>query len=271
VRLTRTQNDPSDRVNLVLHPSLPPLPRPAPPLWALHYFAPESDEEKRLRLELGFATSLDADFIAAATSSIPAEEGPMDIDIEIDVRHRGHPESLLPGRTALREDEPRYPGAGQPVGITVPRARRLSRAEEAHVGAGSGGLEAHRKVITAPEKVREEPIRLETGNNSTTTSANASRGSSADVRGLSVVGVVPHLQPGEVVITSPQHSEVAGVGGAEGQKPFISTIGKQAGESSSMENQEDGVKGSLDKGKGRADSGSSDEGMDEDEDEDDEE
>ncbi|RSH83829.1 hypothetical protein EHS25_005444 [Saitozyma podzolica] len=276
-------NDPSDRVNLVLHPSSPPLPRPAPPLSALHYFAPESAEEKRLRLELGFETSLDADFIAAATSSIPAEEGPMDIDIEIDVRHRGHPESLLPGRTALREDEPRYPGAGQAVGITVPRARRLSRAEEAHVGASSGGLETRRRIITAPERVREEPIRLDTGNNSTTTSANASRRSSADGQGLSVVGVVPHLQPGEVMITPPQHSEVAGVGGAEGQKPFTSTIGKQAGERSSMENQEDGVKGSLDKGKGRAtideedegipelDSGSSDEGMDEDENEDEEE
>lgn len=266
----------------MLHPSLPPLPRPAPPLSALHYFAPESDEEKRLRLELGFATSLDADFIAAATSSIPAEEGPMDIDIEIDVRHRGHPESLTPGRAAREEDGPRYPGAGQAVGITVPRTRRLSRAEEAHVGATSGGLDAHRRILNAPEKVREEPIRLDTGNNSVTTSTDASRGSSADGRGLSVVGLVPHLQPGEVVITPPQHGAGAGVGGAEVQKPFISTIEKQAVEGPSMETQEDGVKGSLDKGKGRAvideedegipelDSGSSDEEMEEEEEDDDE-
>jgi hypothetical protein len=170
------------------------------------------------------------------------------------------------------------------VGITVPRTRRLSRAEEAHVGVSSGGLEAHRKIITAPEKVREEPIRLNTGNNSTNASlnvsANASRGSSADGQGLSVVGVVPHLQPGEVVITPAELGK--GNGAADGDKPFISTIEKQAGEKSLMEKQEAGTK-ELDKGKGRAvideedegipelDSGSSDEEMEEDEDEDDEE
>lgn len=33
--------------------------RPQPPLAQLHYFAPESEEEKRLRLELGFTTSTD--------------------------------------------------------------------------------------------------------------------------------------------------------------------------------------------------------------------
>lgn len=38
----------------LLHPALPPMARPLPPLAQLHMFAPESDEEKKVRRELGF-------------------------------------------------------------------------------------------------------------------------------------------------------------------------------------------------------------------------
>ncbi|CAK9784465.1 hypothetical protein CC85DRAFT_284757 [Cutaneotrichosporon oleaginosum] len=38
----------------LLHPALPPLSRPLPPLAQLHMFAPESEAEKKVRLELGF-------------------------------------------------------------------------------------------------------------------------------------------------------------------------------------------------------------------------
>jgi len=54
-----TQETPGDKVSLVLHPSLPPMVRPQPPLSALHFFAPENEEEKRIRLEMGFGTGQD--------------------------------------------------------------------------------------------------------------------------------------------------------------------------------------------------------------------
>ena len=41
-------------LNLLLHPSLPPMNRPLPPLASLHYYGPEGEEEKRLRREMGF-------------------------------------------------------------------------------------------------------------------------------------------------------------------------------------------------------------------------
>ena len=45
----------------LLHPSLPPLNRPLPPLNALHFFTKETEEERRLRRELGYSTSGDRD------------------------------------------------------------------------------------------------------------------------------------------------------------------------------------------------------------------
>lgn len=41
-------------LNELLHPALPPQARPMPPLSQLHMFAPETEEEKRLRREMGF-------------------------------------------------------------------------------------------------------------------------------------------------------------------------------------------------------------------------
>ncbi len=56
--------------------------RPQPPLSALHFFAPENDEEKRLRHEMGFTTPGDAD---------EPEEG----DTEVDGSNQ-HVEPVLP-------------------------------------------------------------------------------------------------------------------------------------------------------------------------------
>lgn len=41
-------------LNELLHPALPPVARPLPPLSQLHMFAPESEAEKKIRRELGF-------------------------------------------------------------------------------------------------------------------------------------------------------------------------------------------------------------------------
>ncbi|ORX34482.1 hypothetical protein BD324DRAFT_604668 [Kockovaella imperatae] len=43
----------ADKTSMLLHPHAPPTVRPQPPLSALHFFAPENEEEKKLRLELG--------------------------------------------------------------------------------------------------------------------------------------------------------------------------------------------------------------------------
>jgi hypothetical protein len=57
--LTR-KNAQGDRVALLLHPSVPPAHRPQPPLNALHYFTKETEEERKLRRELGYSTLEDA-------------------------------------------------------------------------------------------------------------------------------------------------------------------------------------------------------------------
>jgi len=56
----------------LLHPSLPATNRPQPPLSALHFFAKESDEERKLRRELGYSTADDAAWNVA--------NGEMDVD-----------------------------------------------------------------------------------------------------------------------------------------------------------------------------------------------
>ena len=45
----------------MLHPALPPMTRPQPPLSALHFFAVEGEAEKKLRRELGFGHVEDGD------------------------------------------------------------------------------------------------------------------------------------------------------------------------------------------------------------------
>lgn len=47
------QQSPSPSTSAFLHPSVPPLLRPAPPLSALHFYTTETAEEKKLRRELG--------------------------------------------------------------------------------------------------------------------------------------------------------------------------------------------------------------------------
>lgn len=69
------QDQSDERTSLLLHPNLPPLQRPQPPLSALHYFAKETEEERRLRRELGY-TSFEDDTLAR-------EEGG-DNDMQID-------------------------------------------------------------------------------------------------------------------------------------------------------------------------------------------
>ncbi|WWC67835.1 uncharacterized protein I206_101752 [Kwoniella pini CBS 10737] len=49
----------SENLALVIHPSLPPLMRPLPPLSQLHFFVKEGEEERKERLGMGFGVSDD--------------------------------------------------------------------------------------------------------------------------------------------------------------------------------------------------------------------
>lgn len=51
--------------------------RPQPPLNALHFFAPENEEEKTLRSEMGFTSSADVDQAASAEMDI---DGALEVD-----------------------------------------------------------------------------------------------------------------------------------------------------------------------------------------------
>ncbi|WOO82813.1 uncharacterized protein LOC62_04G006299 [Vanrija pseudolonga] len=63
--------------SLLLHPALPPMARPLPPLSQLHYFAPESDEEKKIRREMGFFT---ADEVAGGAGQDESDDEEMAVD-----------------------------------------------------------------------------------------------------------------------------------------------------------------------------------------------
>lgn len=63
--------------DLLLHPALPPLARPLPPLSQLHMFAPESEEERRIRREMGFKNPGEDD---ADESDDEGEEDGMAVD-----------------------------------------------------------------------------------------------------------------------------------------------------------------------------------------------
>ena len=71
---TRVQETRGEKFSLLLHPSLPPLLRPQPPLSALHFFASETEEEKKLRLEMGFSTADDFDEQASHDMDVDVHE-----------------------------------------------------------------------------------------------------------------------------------------------------------------------------------------------------
>ncbi|KAK4684195.1 hypothetical protein P7C73_g6003, partial [Tremellales sp. Uapishka_1] len=72
----------SSAVSLLLHPSLPPLHTPQPPLSSLHFFAKEDEEEKRIRLEMGFQTTEDVDEEAKDLAA-PSHPEPAQISHEV--------------------------------------------------------------------------------------------------------------------------------------------------------------------------------------------
>jgi hypothetical protein len=183
-------------------------------LSALHYFAPESEEEKRLRLEMGITTPLDAE---SAVASLPGRSGvnvlndldiQMDVepeaelDVEIDIHHPIH------ASTAGREqrDDPRYVGAAPPVGITVPRVHHIPvrpHSVNTRNASASSETEPHaskpdamtthvehdpRHVIPHATLTRpEEPIRVD---------AEEAARVSVTSKDAAVQGVLPHLDPG---------------------------------------------------------------------------
>ncbi|TXT10694.1 hypothetical protein VHUM_02199 [Vanrija humicola] len=63
--------------SLLLHPALPPMARPLPLLSQLHYFAPESDEEKKIRREMGFFT---AEEVAGGAAADQSDDEDMAVD-----------------------------------------------------------------------------------------------------------------------------------------------------------------------------------------------
>ena len=113
--LTLDQEPRGDSFSTILHPSLPPLHRPAPPLASLHFFTSETEEEKRLRLEMGFTTEADHD--------ADADLNVADEDVDVDMagpsnskKQSRRTDSLVP---VSREDSA-TPGAGASTTMLPP-------------------------------------------------------------------------------------------------------------------------------------------------------
>ncbi len=83
----------------LLHPALPPLARSLPELAQLHMFAPESEAEKKVRLELGFRN--------------PEDEEDEDEDEEMDVDCTVQNGAVLQGQVAVAAAVP----VAQPVAV----------------------------------------------------------------------------------------------------------------------------------------------------------
>ena len=80
-----------ERLSVLLHPAVPPMIRAQPPLSALHYFSPESEEEKKLRLEMGFGQLADV---------VNSED--LAMDDEPVIGHSGDVPTPQPQTTALQ-------------------------------------------------------------------------------------------------------------------------------------------------------------------------
>lgn len=81
--------------------------RPTPPLSQLHYFAPESEEERKLRLEMGFTTSQDP------TSRKAAEDNEAEsVDGDVDM---GDAAEAMPGiiNPIMTRETPKMPEMGR--------------------------------------------------------------------------------------------------------------------------------------------------------------
>ena len=80
-----------ERLSVLLHPAVPPMIRAQPPLTSLHYFSPESEEEKKLRLEMGFGQLADV-----------VNSGDLAMDDEPAIGQSGYVPTLQPQATTLQ-------------------------------------------------------------------------------------------------------------------------------------------------------------------------
>ncbi|WVF69904.1 hypothetical protein IAT40_004687 [Kwoniella sp. CBS 6097] len=114
----------------ILHPSLPPLQRPLPPLSQLHFFLKEGEEERKERLAMGFSTSEDFE-----NEPTPQGEG---VDVSV-------------GGTA--------PGGRVPVASAAPVVVQERVQTSSQVPTGSSNLQASRPLaFNAPSTSVPVPI-----------------------------------------------------------------------------------------------------------------
>lgn len=114
----------------LLHPQLPALSRPAPPLSSLHFFTVETEEEAKLKEELGLgngnAMETDEDDIAEVIETVVVPVAPNDVRAgKKDVADVTLP-TLAPGHTVLRTPDAPQPGHYPPIPVTALQATSTS-------------------------------------------------------------------------------------------------------------------------------------------------
>lgn len=113
--------------NLLLHPVLPPLSRPLPPLAQLQLLAPETEEEKRLRQEMGFG---DDDKVEEDDEEMDVDESVVAVQASAPapVQAAQVPFNPQPIRAAVPAPAPE-PAAPVPAPVAVPLASAAPVAE----------------------------------------------------------------------------------------------------------------------------------------------
>ena len=182
------QDSRGEKVSLLLHPALPPLMRPNPPLSALHHFGPENKEEKRLRLELGIGKVEDA-------TCEDEEDG-------VDVENAGA-EIMAPYTTNWREQ--RVPLASAVTGHHITSGRSTALADRADHHELDSSSSVNRIVETGTSSGLVKP----TSHSALSEPAIASglEGSSAAVIGVDTMDIdigpstrdAIYLHPGSII------------------------------------------------------------------------
>lgn len=137
--------------DLLLHPALPPLARPLPPLSQLHMFAPESEEERRVRREMGFKNPEDED-----DEEEDGDEDEEDDAMAVDEWAASAMRNGAPAQVSVPVPAP------APAAVTVPVPHRPVHPPPAIVASAPAPFTAPVAAAAAPAPaaapVQEEPI-----------------------------------------------------------------------------------------------------------------
>jgi hypothetical protein len=156
-----------ERFSLLLHPTQPPMLRAQPPLSQLHFFAPETEEEKRLRQEMGFNTALEAQIVSASAETVAGDNGMVIDTNETSTSRKVVPSSLRPLVPVAQYDSTT---STETIG-PAPRASDLQLS--------SDPTTVHRATLTSPT-MENRPIAIDgstqTQARTTTTTSRTSVG-----------------------------------------------------------------------------------------------